>query len=101
MDNILGAIMFILPQAKYRFDGDQTYENLVWEDLFYPKPSLEELKLASKYAALSNNNDYREKRRSYYPTADEQLAMIYDYGIEGWKERIKNVKDNIPKPNIE
>lgn len=99
--NILSAIMFIMPQAKYHFEGEPTYENLVWDDLFYPKPTIEELEVAFKYAALSATNDYRIKRQEYYPTADQQLAMIYDLGIEGWKARIKNVKDSIPKPEIE
>ena len=97
--NIINALMFILPQAKYHFDGEQTYENLIWDDLFFPKPTLEELQTAEKYALLSVTNDYRIERSKHYPTADQQLQMIFDLGVEGWKERIQNVKNNIPKPD--
>ena len=91
--------MFILPQAKYHFDGEQTYENLIWDDLFFSKPTLEELKTAEKYALLSVTNDYRIERSKHYPTAEQQLQMIFDLGVDGWKERIQNVKNNIPKPD--
>jgi hypothetical protein len=95
------ALMFILPQARYHFDGEETYENLVWDDLFFIKPSKEEVDMALKYAKISAYNDYRLERAKHYPTADQQLQMIFDLGIDGWKQRIQNVKDNIPKPNVE
>lgn len=98
--NILSALMFILPQAKYHFNGEQTYDNLVWDDLFFPKPTLEELQVAEKYALLSSEIDYRAERLKHYPTAEQQLQMIFDLGIDGWKTQIQNVKDNIPKPNV-
>lgn len=100
------AIMFILPQAKWRYSSDTipeqgwTYNDIVWEDLFFPKPTEQELVTAHKYALLSGNNDYRLERQKYYPTVDQQLQMIFDLGIDGWKARIQNVKDNIPKPAI-
>ena len=97
--NIINALMFILPQAKYHFDGEQTYENLIWDDLFFPKPTLEELQTAEKYALLSVTNDYRIERSKHYPTAEQQLQLIFDLGVDGWKERIQNVKNNIPKPD--
>lgn len=92
------ALMFILPQAKYHFDGEETYENLVWDDLFFVKPTKEEIEIALKYAKMSGTTDYREQRKKYYPSAEEQLQMIFDLGIEKWKERIQNVKNNVPKP---
>ena len=94
--------MFILPQAKYHFDGEKTYENLIWDDLFFTKPTLEELQTAEKYALLSQlseTNDYRIERSKHYPTAEQQLQMIFDLGVDGWRERIQNVKNNIPKPD--
>jgi hypothetical protein len=99
------AIMFILPQAKWKLSGNTVpeggwkYEDIVWEDLFYTKPTEEELQAAWKYAQLSD--DYRLERAKHYPTADQQLAIIFDKGIEGWREYIQNVKDNIPKPDVQ
>jgi hypothetical protein len=100
------AIMFILPQAKWKFSGDVipeqgwTYNDIIWEDLFFPKPTEEELATAYKYAMISANSDYRIERSKHYPTAEQQLQMIFDLGIDGWKQRIQNVKNNIPKPTI-
>lgn len=100
------AIMFILPQAKWKLsqetipEGGWRYEHIIWEDLFFPKPTEEELATAYKYAMLSANNDYRIERSKHYPTVDQQLQMIFDLGIDGWKQRIQNVKNNIPKPAI-
>jgi hypothetical protein len=99
--DIIAAIMFIIPQAKWHLDGDGTnYENLVWDDLFYPKPTKEELETAYKYSKLGSQFDYRLKRLEHYPTAEQQLDIIFDIGIDGWKSYIQNIKDNIPKPEI-
>jgi hypothetical protein len=106
--DISQAIMFMMPMAKYHFnqetppEGGWTYQNLVWDDLFFPKPTEEQLQDAYKLsiATYSSGQDYRNLRKDNYPTAEEQLAIIYDVGIEGWKEYIKNVKLNIPKPEV-
>lgn len=97
--NITQSIMFIMPLAKWHLEGGDGYENLVWEDLFYPKPSKERLQDAYDLSqkAIETQYDYRLLRREHYPTAEEQLAMIFDLGIDGWKSHIQNVKDNIPK----
>ena len=100
------ALMFILPQAKWHLSGDQmpeggwAYNDIIWDDLFFPKPTEEELIMAYKYAMASIGNDYRIQRREHYPTADQQLQMIYDLGIDGWKACIQNIKNNIPKPTL-
>lgn len=97
-----------MPMAKYHFskdtipEGGWKYEDLIWDDLFYPKPSEQQLQEAYdlSVATYASKTDYRVERREQYPTAEEQLAMIYDFGIDGWKEYIKNVKKNIPKPEV-
>ena len=93
------AIMFIMPLAKWHLEGGNAYENLVWDDLFYPKPSEEQLQEAYDLSqkAMETQSDYRFLRREHYPTAEAQLAMIFDVGLEGWRAYIQNVKDNIPK----
>lgn len=107
--DIVQAIMFTMPVAKYHFEGDRpedgwAYEQLVWDDLFFPKPTEQQLQewFALSQAAYSDpNGDYRNLRREHYPTAEQQLALIYDLGIDGWKAYIDNVKKNIPKPKVE
>lgn len=107
--DIIQALMFIMPMAKYHFNGDTIpeggwdYEDLVWDDLFFPKPTEQQLKEAYVLSQATYSNpsgDYRSLRKEHFPTAEEQLAMIYDVGIDGWKEYIKNVKQNIPKPEV-
>jgi hypothetical protein len=103
--NYLTALMFILPQAKWRLtspmpENGWTYDDIIWLDLFYPKPTDEELKMAYKYTSLSVTDDYRIKREEQYPSAEKQLAMIFDIGLDGWRDRIQNIKDNIPKPEV-
>lgn len=103
------AIMFLLPQAKWRFtgnvtpEGGWTYNDIVWEDLFHPKPTEAELSIAWKYCqkAYETGEDYRIMRTEHYPSAEQQLAIIFDKGIDGWREYIQNVKNNIPKPTVE
>lgn len=40
---------------------------------------------------------YSERRAAAYPSIVDQLDKIYHEGIEGWKAKIKEVKDNYPK----
>ena len=102
-DQIMQAIMFIMPQAKWRFDvtdpsNDITYEQLIWDDLFYPKPSETILIEAYERSQKAQMDDYRSKRSFHYPTSEAQLEIIFNIGIDGWKEYIQNVKNCIPKP---
>ena len=98
--NISQTIMFIMPQAKWHLEGGIEYENIVWDDAFYPKPSFQQLKDAYELSqkTYAAENDYRLVRKDHYPTAEEQLAIIFDVGIDGWKEYIQNVKNTFPKP---
>ena len=98
--DIMQAIMFIMPQAKWHFEGGNEYEHLVWDDGFYPKPSKEMLQEAfhNSMKVFAEGHDYRLQRLEHYPTAEQQLAMIFDLGIEGWRERIEAVKAKYPKP---
>jgi uncharacterized protein (DUF1919 family) len=99
--NIVHALMYLVPAAKYHFEGEeQTYETLVWDDLFYPKPTLADIETAYKYGMSITDVDYRVERRKHYPTAEEQLAFIFEHGFDAWKDRIANIKDNIQKPEI-
>ena len=107
--DIVQALMFMMPMAKYRFNSDTIpeggwkYEDIIWDDLFFPKPTKEQLQTAYDLSVATYSNpegDYRNLRREHYPTAEQQLAIIYDVGIDGWKEYIKNIKQNIPKPEV-
>tara|TARA_R100000278_G_scaffold51698_1_gene43696 strand:- start:872 stop:1198 length:327 start_codon:yes stop_codon:yes gene_type:complete len=64
------------------------------------KPTDDELNIA--YTAWLNANDYREKRKTSYPSMQEQLDMQYWDSINGtttWKDAIAKVKSDNPKPS--
>lgn len=39
----------------------------------------------------------KEKRNKELPSIQDQLEMIYELGIEGWKAKIKPIMDKYPK----
>ena len=43
------------------------------------------------------NDSYKSKRRTEYPSIADQLDDIYHNGIDGWKTTIKITKDKHPK----
>lgn len=48
--------------------------------------------------AYINANEYKELRRSAYPSFAQQFDTLYHGGYDAWKDTIKQIKDNIPKP---
>lgn len=42
-------------------------------------------------------SSYAEQRIAAYPSITEQFDILYHEGIDGWRARIKAVKDAIPK----
>lgn len=103
-DQIVQALMFFASQAKWSFtpgvsSDDISYTNIIWEDLFYIQPT--EIELQQYYddsvVAYQSNTLYKTVRQQAYPNVEEQLDMIFHQGIDVWKERIQNIKNNIPK----
>ncbi len=43
------------------------------------------------------NDSYKSKRRTEFPSTADQLDDIYHNGIDGWKATIKAIKDKYPK----
>ena len=50
--------------------------------------------LNAEYAAL----EYSRNRAAEYPSVVDQLDLIYHSGIDAWKAKIKETKDEYPKP---
>tara|TARA_R100000808_G_C2141335_1_gene149121 strand:+ start:901 stop:1188 length:288 start_codon:yes stop_codon:yes gene_type:complete len=75
--------------------GDKSYDssgNLIVVD---------EAKVAEENAKLQADYDakkYQRDRAIAYDPIPEQLDQIY-HDIDGWKKRIKSVKDKYPKPS--
>ena len=51
----------------------------------------------TKVNAWKDPNEYQYKRAAEYPSIKDQLDEIYHNGIDGWKTKIKTVKDKYPK----
>lgn len=50
-----------------------------------------------EHIAEQDRLEYRNIRKHYYPSVEEQLDMIYHLGIEGWREEIDKIKTKVPK----
>lgn len=103
-DQILQALMYYAPTSKWEISADAdpenvTYDKLIWNDLFYIKPSEVELQelFDKSVIAYETNSSYKFERRNSYPPVEEQLDMIFHQGLDVWRERIQNIKNSIPK----
>ena len=78
---------------------NKVYENLIVHD-GGSKPS--ESDCTNGLKALQDawdleNDSYKSKRRTEYPSIADQLDDIYHNGIDGWKATIKTTKDKYAK----
>ena len=106
--------MFYAPAAKWEFSVESTavdsgsgralpyrigYEHIVWNDLFYDKPSEEQLQelYDQSIEVYTSPTMYKTQRQLAYPPVEEQLDMIFHRGVDVWKEKIQQIKDSIPK----
>ena len=79
---------------------NKIYANLIVHD-GGSKPTEKECTdgLAALQAAWDlENNSYKSKRKTEYPSVVDQLDDIYHNGIDAWKATIKATKDKYPKP---
>jgi hypothetical protein len=78
---------------------DNNYDSMVWmPDNEIEKPSLEDIKNAAvEYEAYKKKTNYLRLRAAAYPSIEDQLDMIYNEGIDKWRDSIKSIKDQYPK----
>ena len=83
---------------RYRLDQNVVPHKIIeWDSANSDsQPTDDELNAA--YIAWKNANEYKQKREAEYPEVVDQLDDIYHNGIEGWKTKIKTIKDKYPKP---
>jgi len=75
------------PVSEYTFDDGQT------------PPTEEQIQAKlSELQADYDSKQYQRDRAESYDPIPEQLDQIY-HDIDGWKKRIKSVKDSNPKPS--
>ena len=90
------ALISLYPNEKYVISNND-YSTLVWSsDL--TKPTLNELETKrDQMQADYDSKKYQRDRAVAYDPIPEQLDQIY-HDIDGWKAKIKAVKDKYPKP---
>ena len=83
---------------RYRLDQNIAPHKIIeWDSANSDsQPTDDELNAA--YIAWKNANEYKQKREVEYPEIVDQLDDIYHNGIEGWKTKIKTIKEKYPKP---
>ena len=57
----------------------------------------DQAKWLKEYEDHLASTEYQLKRKDEYPSFEDQLDELYHNGIDGWKAKIKVVKDKYPK----
>ena len=96
MTDILNSILAIRPTAKVTVI-DENIDTLIWDE---GETSVSKEDILAKQVQLKTeytNNSYQRNRKQEYPSIADQLDDLYHNGIDGWKAKIKTIKDKYPK----
>jgi len=97
MATLPDIILFKHPQAE--FAVSDTYDSLLWHDSAIPKPTEADIAAwGEELAQFLEDTQYRQNRRAEYPSIQDQLELIYEQGIEGWRAEIEKIRQKYPKP---
>ena len=89
------AIAAIKPDAYCTSTFDENgVETVTYEDGVTP---IDESLVDAKVKELQAIQDYQSKRRSEYPSIEDQLDQIYHQGLDAWKADIEVIKNKYPK----
>jgi hypothetical protein len=58
----------------------------------------DQAKWLKEYEDHLASTEYQRKRKDEYPSFEDQFDDLYHNGIDGWKAKIKVVKDKYAKP---
>ena len=91
------AVIKLRPNSAFIISNED-YSTLEWMDPNTVPPSFEEVKIEyDKLIQEYESYDYWRKRRAEYPKIEDQLDILYHEGYEGWRNKIKEIKDKYPK----
>ena len=94
---IVDAILALDSKAQVSVYGED-YDNITWHDKNPNKITIDQIKTKkAELDKLDKANEYKMQRKKEYPRIEEQLDELYHKGIDGWKAKIKTVKDKYPK----
>tara|TARA_Y100000114_G_C11667802_1_gene282227 strand:- start:11 stop:310 length:300 start_codon:yes stop_codon:yes gene_type:complete len=90
------AILKINPNARFQIIDNDT-NKITWTDDTTPISKSEIESKLIEVQAEYDAEEYKRNRKAEYPLIEDQLDEIYHNGIDGWKKKIKAVKDKYPK----
>tara|TARA_B100000989_G_C19443190_1_gene428299 strand:+ start:645 stop:941 length:297 start_codon:yes stop_codon:yes gene_type:complete len=97
MAYIVDAILALDAKAKVKVVGED-YDKITWFDNNPNKITVDQIKTKkAELDKIDEANEYQMQRVKEYPRIEEQLDELYHNGIDGWKAKIKTVKDKYPK----
>ena len=76
--DIYDAIFAINPDAIFKCDGDEAYENFTWQDGTTPIPSEDIQTKLNELQAEYDAQDYARKRQAEYPSVQDLVVALYD-----------------------
>ena len=95
--NFLRAIDSLRKGSGYTAMSEK-YEDIIWQDENTSIPTKKECEDELKRLEEEDKKtQYQRDRAVAYDPIPEQLDQIY-HDMDGWKARIKAVKDKFPKP---
>lgn len=99
MSSLRDVIVAKYSEYEWAWSGDaDSYSSLVWHDET-PCPTEEELEnLKNIVDVEKQNNEYKNLRASAYPSIQDQLDLLFHGGLDSWKTKIQEIKDQYPKP---
>lgn len=100
MENLFLVLMNEYGPNQWSFNGENTYDNLVWHGPS-EKPSLEYLEsIASRIELENANRDLEALRLSAYRNESDPIFFKWQRGEaseENWLEKIAEIKSRFPE----
>ncbi len=83
-------------QPNYSIDSVEDYKSIIEQAIDLKKQQVSQYE-AALLAEEQRKLNWSYKRQQDYGTWDKQLEMIYDKGIDAWKDHIATIKTRYPK----
>lgn len=95
--NITDALISLRPNSAFILENDDISQ-LQWKDENTSTPTPQEVQdELNRLLQDFSNLEYKNLREKEYPGIKDQLDILYHQGYDGWKDKIKEIKDKYPK----
>lgn len=99
--DFLKALEFYATPTKSEYSCGETYETLDWfERNETPKPSLSDIEKAwEDYQEWKVKDEVIQQYKASIPSAEQQLQMILEKGLDTWVDEMHAIRKNHPFDN--